>query len=82
MSKNGHLVPYVTETTQNVAPGDSYEIGFTADDPGTWIFHLHVPHLTANKMIAGSHGAPVGMTPVFHYQGFALVPPRYHTYSG
>ena len=82
MSKNGHPVPPVTETTQNVAPGDFFEIEFTADNAGHWIFHCHAPHHTANKMLGGYHGAPVGMTRVFHYDGFAPVPPEYYSYSG
>ncbi|MDQ6839058.1 MAG: multicopper oxidase domain-containing protein [Actinomycetota bacterium] len=82
VSKNGHPVPKVTETTQNVAPGDFFEIEFTADNPGNWVFHCHVPHHTSNKMMDGFNGGPVGMTRVFHYEGAAPVPPGYFAYEG
>lgn len=82
VSKNGHPVPTVTETTQNVAPGDFFEIEFTADNPGNWVFHCHVPHHTSNKMMDGFHGGPVGMTRVFHYEGAPPVPPGYFAYAG
>jgi FtsP/CotA-like multicopper oxidase with cupredoxin domain len=84
-SKNGHPVPpgaQSEETTQNVTPGDFFEIEFTADNPGNWIFHCHVPHHTANAMMGGYNGAPMGMTRVFHYAGYDPVPPEYFAYSG
>jgi hypothetical protein len=69
VSKNGHAVPQVRETTQTVNPGDFYELEFTANNPGNWIFHCHFPHHTANGISSGYNGAPVGMTRIFHYQG-------------
>jgi len=81
-SKNGHRVPRVRETTQNVAPGDFFEVEFRANNPGNWIFHCHVPHHTSNKMRSGYNGAPVGMTRVFHYRGFKPVPPQYYRFQG
>ena len=82
VSKNGHAVPQVRETTQDVAPGDFYEIEFKADNPGNWIFHCHVPHHTSNAKEAGYEGGPVGMTRVFHYAGYKPVPRGYFTYTG
>lgn len=82
VSKNGHTVPHVRETTQNVAPGDFFEIEFRADNPGNWIFHCHVPHHTTNKMMSGYHGAPVGMTRIFHYKGYKKVRKAYFDYHG
>lgn len=82
VAKNGHAVPQVRETTQDVAPGDFYEIEFKADNPGNWIFHCHVPHHTSNAKESGFEGAPVGMTRVFHYAGFKPVPPGYFSYAG
>jgi FtsP/CotA-like multicopper oxidase with cupredoxin domain len=79
VSKNGHAIPVTRETTQNVSPGDFYEIEFTADNPGNWIFHCHFPHHTANGMAAGFNGSPVGMNRIFHYKGFQDVDPRYFT---
>ncbi len=77
VSKNGHENPLVRETTQTVSPGDFYELEFVANNPGNWVFHCHFPHHTANGMMSGFNGAPVGMTRVFHYRGFADVDPRY-----
>jgi len=77
VSKNGHAVPQVRETIQTVNPGDFYELEFTANNPGSWIFHCHFPHHTANGMNSGYNGAPVGMTRIFHYQGAPDVPPQY-----
>lgn len=77
VSKNGHENPLVRETTQTVSPGDFYELEFVANNPGNWVFHCHFPHHTANGMKSGFNGAPVGMTRVFHYKGFADVNPLY-----
>ncbi len=77
VSKNGHAIPQVRETTQTVNPGDFYELEFTATNPGNWIFHCHFPHHTANGMSSGYNGAPVGMTRIFHYEGIPEVPPQY-----
>lgn len=85
VSKNGHPVPLaarVKETTQAVAPGEFFEIEFDADNPGNWIFHCHVPHHTANMMMEGYNGAPVGMTRIFHYNGYEPVPQQYFDYTG
>jgi FtsP/CotA-like multicopper oxidase with cupredoxin domain len=44
----------------DVAPGDSYEVSFTADNPGIWLDHCHnLPH-AAQGMIA--HLAYTGIT--------------------
>lgn len=67
VSKNGHAIPQTFETTQNVSPGDFYDIEFTANNPGNWIFHCHFPHHSSNAMKAGFNGAPVGMNRIFRY---------------
>lgn len=77
VAKNGHEVAPVRETTQTVSPGDFFDIEFRADNPGNWIFHCHFPHHTTNGMNSGYNGAPVGMTRIFHYAGYALVPSQY-----
>lgn len=85
VSRNGHPVPKAAryeETTQDVAPGEFFEIEFLADNPGNWIFHCHIPHHTSNAKLDGYNGAPVGMTRVFHYTGYADVPPGYFAYTG
>lgn len=37
---------------------------------------------TRNKMLDGFRGAPVGMTRIFHYAGFAQVAAGYFSYRG
>ncbi len=82
VSKNGHAIPPVRETTQTVNPGDFYELEFRADNPGNWVFHCHFPHHTANGMASGYNGAPVGMTRVFSYKGYTpKVSPKYFSKS-
>ncbi len=85
VSKNGYAIPRESrskETTVNLAPGEFIDIEFNASNPGNWIFHCHVPHHTSNKMMDGYHGAPVGMTRIFHYAGYRPVPPGYFRYGG
>ncbi len=77
VDKNGHAVPAERQTTTTVAPGDFATIQFTADNPGNWVFHCHFPHHTANKMMAGYNGAPVGMLRIFHYDTAPAVPTAY-----
>ncbi|WP_342575824.1 multicopper oxidase family protein [Paenibacillus sp. FSL M8-0142] len=42
LKKNGKKVatPWLTDTL-NVMPGESYEVGFIADNPGMWMDHCH-----------------------------------------
>lgn len=39
-----------SEVTVNVAPGESRDIEFIADNPGDWAFHCHKSHHTMNQM--------------------------------
>lgn len=39
-----------TETTTNVAPGETRDIEFIANNPGDWAFHCHKSHHTMNQM--------------------------------
>lgn len=36
------------KSTINVAPGETYDIEFVANNPGTWVFHCHKPHHMTN----------------------------------
>jgi FtsP/CotA-like multicopper oxidase with cupredoxin domain len=46
--------------TQNVAPGEAYDLRFTPDERGTWLFHCHIlGHVT------GRNGADAGMITAF-----------------
>lgn len=69
VSQNGHTVPVTARsavTTVDEGPGNFFEVEFTPDKPGKWIFHCHFPHHTTNMMMAGPNGAPVGMARVFN----------------
>lgn len=70
------------ESTIMVAPGQFFSIEFRADNPGNWVFHCSFLMHTSNDRIPGWHGAPVGMTRIFHYAGYAPVPAQYFTYTG
>jgi len=50
--------------TIDVAPGETYDVVFTADNPGNWPTHCHLPHHTA-----GPTDAPGGMFLMIHYKG-------------
>jgi manganese oxidase len=39
-----------TENTMSVAPGETRDIEFRADNPGDWAFHCHKSHHTMNQM--------------------------------
>lgn len=39
-----------TEVTISVAPGETRDIEFVADNPGDWAFHCHKSHHTMNQM--------------------------------
>lgn len=40
----------VSEVTVTVAPGETRDIEFIADNPGDWAFHCHKSHHTMNQM--------------------------------
>lgn len=51
--KGGKRLPIgaqYTEVTVNVAPGETRDIEFVADNPGDWAFHCHKPHHMMNQM--------------------------------
>lgn len=52
LKKNGKKVktPWLTDTL-NVLPGESYEVGFVADNPGMWMDHCHNLDHAATGMI-------------------------------
>ena len=46
--------------TQNIAPGEAYDLEFTPDEKGTWLFHCHIlGHVT------GPNGTDAGMITAF-----------------
>ncbi len=49
VSSDGHYLPApLFKNTLNVAPGETWDIEFQANNPGTWAFHCHKPHHTTN----------------------------------
>ena len=47
VATDGNPVPAAAQVTKNtitVMPGESYDIEFLADNPGTWLFHCHELH--------------------------------------
>ncbi|WP_235587067.1 multicopper oxidase family protein [Ferroacidibacillus organovorans] len=67
VAKDGNPLPKSAQylaNTINVGVGETYDIEFTANNPGTWVFHCHLPHHTS-----GLNGQEGGMLTVFHYQG-------------
>lgn len=56
--KGGRRLPVeaqYSEVTVTVAPGETRDIEFIADNPGNWAFHCHKPHHTMNQM---AHNLP------------------------
>ncbi len=52
--KGGKRLPQsaqCTEVTVLVAPGETRDIEFIADNPGDWALHCHKPHHTMNQMV-------------------------------
>ena len=54
VAKDGLPLPKSVQyeaNTIDVTPGETYDLEFTEDNPGTLVFHYHLPH-----HIAGSNG--------------------------
>ncbi len=50
--------------TLSVAPGETYDIVFLANNPGIWVFHCHELHHTENAGVE-----PGGLVQVIQYEG-------------
>jgi manganese oxidase len=46
----------MVKNTVQVAPGETYDIEFTAGNPGNWPFHCHIPHHMSNNMTLPTGG--------------------------
>ncbi|MDX3853149.1 multicopper oxidase family protein [Streptomyces sp. AK02-01A] len=69
LSRNGDAVtgsPWYTDTL-NVAPGEVFEIVFSADNPGIWMDHCHNQEHAAAGMVM--HLAYTGITSDLHGNG-------------
>lgn len=64
---DGNPIPMMARlkrNTINVAPGETWNIEFLANNPGNWVFHCHKPHHTTNAHAMGGMG---GMLTVIRY---------------
>lgn len=51
VATDGHPVPEAAQLTKDtvlVAPGERYDVEFTATEPGKWMLHCHILHHTTN----------------------------------
>ncbi len=46
---------YLADTV-NVAPGQRYDVIWTAREPGNWLIHCHIPHHTTNNNVETQGG--------------------------
>ncbi|MDO8750614.1 MAG: multicopper oxidase domain-containing protein [Dehalococcoidia bacterium] len=68
IAKDGEPVPAANQqwmNTLNVAPGETYDIAFVADNPGNWVFHCHELHHTENDGLE-----PGGLIQLILYEGY------------
>lgn len=62
------LRPPLHADTVNIAPGETYDLLFTADNPGAWLFHCHIP-----AHAEGPTGM-FGLTQELRYEGVPNLP--------
>lgn len=56
---DGNKIPYHNQMLKNtvlVASGETWDIEFTANNPGIWPFHCHIPHHMSNNFTKSSGG--------------------------
>lgn len=54
VATDGHPVPelaQLTKDTLSIAPGERYDVEFTATEPGQWMLHCHILHHTTNDNV-------------------------------
>ena len=67
VAKDGEPIPPERQQTMNtlsVNAGETYDIVFIANNPGTWVFHCHELHHTENDGVE-----PGGLIQVIRYEG-------------
>jgi FtsP/CotA-like multicopper oxidase with cupredoxin domain len=65
IATDGNSVPAddrVQKDTINVAPGERYDVVWTAREPGRWLLHCHIPHHTTNNNVEEAGGG--GLTTI------------------
>jgi len=64
VARDGELLPeggrFLADTV-NVGPGQRYDVIWTAQRPGKWLFHCHIPHHTNNNGIETQGGGGLMM---------------------
>ena len=51
----------IEKDTINVAPGERYDVIWTAREPGRWLLHCHIPHHTTNDNVEARGGGGLTM---------------------
>ena len=72
IAKDGEPIRPELQQTINTLPvnaGETFDIVFRADNPGTWVFHCHELHHTENDGVE-----PGGLIQVIQYEGYT--PPQ------
>ncbi len=67
VAKDGEPIPPERQQVMNtltVSPGETYDVVFIANNPGTWVFHCHELHHTENEGVE-----PGGLVQVVRYEG-------------
>ncbi len=64
LAKDGEPLPRPQAMNTLSVSGETYDIAFVANNPGTWVFHCHELHHTMNGMTA-----PGGLIQLIRYEG-------------
>ncbi|HYF93514.1 MAG TPA: multicopper oxidase domain-containing protein [Symbiobacteriaceae bacterium] len=73
VAKDGNAIaqPMLWNTT-DIAPGETYDMAFAANNPGSWLFHCHIlPH-------AEGPDGMFGLTMLLEYEGYEPDPKSTH----
>ena len=64
VARDGETIPESARfkaDTVNVGPGQRYDVIWTAQRPGKWLVHCHIPHHTANNNVEEKGGGGLTM---------------------
>lgn len=76
VAKDGNAIAQpMLWNTVDIAPGETYDMAFEANNPGSWLFHCHIlPHAE------GPNGM-FGLTALLEYKGFEPDPSNPHAHQ-